>query len=185
MSISGTRVWRTAAWGGAALLLLAPALAMRFTAEVNWTASDFLVFAAMLLAALGGFEWMLRAGPSFAWRAGAALTAAGVFLLVWVNLAVGIIGSEDNDANMMYAGVIAVAIGGAVMARGRAGAMMWALLATAAAQVAVAAIALAGGLGTQGVAWPRDVIGATAILTLLWLGAAGLFALARGVRRGA
>ncbi len=39
---------RKAMWSGAPFLLLLPAVAMRFTAEVNWTGSDF-VFAAVLL----------------------------------------------------------------------------------------------------------------------------------------
>ena len=30
----------------------------------------------------------------------------GVFLLFWVNGAVGIIGSEDNPANLLYGGVV-------------------------------------------------------------------------------
>ena len=28
------------------------------------------------------------------------------FLLIWINLAVGIIGSEDNPANLMYGAVL-------------------------------------------------------------------------------
>jgi hypothetical protein len=41
------------------------------------------------------------------------------FILIWMNLAVGIIGSEDNPANLMYGGVLAVAIVGAFMVRFR------------------------------------------------------------------
>ncbi|MDB5696794.1 MAG: hypothetical protein JWN21_2337, partial [Sphingomonas bacterium] len=35
-------------WGGVATLLLIPAIAMQFTAEVNWTASDFVVMGVLL-----------------------------------------------------------------------------------------------------------------------------------------
>ena len=45
--------WRIIGWGGAVALLAAPFIAMRFTTEVNWTASDF-VFAAVLLGVIGG-----------------------------------------------------------------------------------------------------------------------------------
>ena len=38
-------------WGGAACLLALPWVAMRFTRDVQWTGSDFLVFGAMLLVA--------------------------------------------------------------------------------------------------------------------------------------
>ena len=55
-------------------------------------------------------------------------------MLVWINLAVGIIGSEDNPANLMYGGVLAVGVAGAVAARFRPGGMARALAATALAQ---------------------------------------------------
>jgi len=74
---------------------------------------------------------------------------ATALLLVWGNLAVGLIGSEQNPANLMYAGVIGVAIIGALAARGRASGLSRALFATALAQALVAVIALAGGLGAD------------------------------------
>ena len=47
---------RKLVWGLAAALWLAPLVAMQFTREVNWTASDFVVFGVMLLLALGAYE---------------------------------------------------------------------------------------------------------------------------------
>ena len=41
-----------AVWGTAAFLLLLPVVAMRFTNEVTWDGTDFIVFGAMLAAAL-------------------------------------------------------------------------------------------------------------------------------------
>ena len=43
-------VWRGmcwVGWGGAAVLLSLPLIARRFTGEVNWTGSDFLVMGAV------------------------------------------------------------------------------------------------------------------------------------------
>ena len=40
---------RPLAWGGAAALLIAPWVAMRFTSDVACTGSDFALFGAMLL----------------------------------------------------------------------------------------------------------------------------------------
>ena len=37
-------VWRIAAWGLAGLILLLPLVAMQFTDEVEWTASDFVPY---------------------------------------------------------------------------------------------------------------------------------------------
>jgi hypothetical protein len=99
-----------------------------------------------------------------------------------MNLAVGIIGSEDNPANGMFAGVISVAVGGMIVAHFHASAMVKAMVATAGAQALVGVIAVVGKLGTDGLAFPRDVIVLTTIFTGIWLTAAALFA--QAARRG-
>jgi hypothetical protein len=130
-----------------ALLLLVPLLAMQFTREVNWSPMDFAVAGALLFAA--GMAWTLLSARSTnrAYRLAAAVAVASALLLAWGNLAVGLIGSGHNPANLMYAGVIGVAIVGVLAARGRASGLSHALFATALAQALVAVVALAGGLG--------------------------------------
>lgn len=132
-----------------AALLLVPLLAMQFTPEVNWSPMDFAVAGALLFSA--GIAWtLLSAGlAGMAYRLAAVIAVATALVLAWGNLAVGLIGSENNPANLMYAGVIGVAIVGALVVRGRARGMSRALLATALAQALVAVIALAGGLGAS------------------------------------
>jgi hypothetical protein len=49
------------------------------------------------------------------------------------------------------------------------------MVAAGGATVLVAVIALATGAGTDGAAWPKDVIGATGVLTAMWLASAWLF----------
>lgn len=162
-------------WGGAGMLLLLPAIAMLLTTGMQWTALDFVAWAAMLATASGGYELLARQAPDGGYRAGAAVALLAAFLLVWIDLAVGIIGSEQDDANLMFAGVLTVAVAGVCLARLRSGGMARAMMATAGVQVLVAAIAVALGLGSDGPVWPRDVLGVTAMLTTLWLASAGLF----------
>jgi hypothetical protein len=111
-AMHGSR-WRIVIWGTAAFLLLLPLIAMQFTNEVNWDDTDFVVFGAMLFGACGVYELAARMTPSFAYRAAVGVAVMAAFILIWMNLAVGIIGSEDNPANLMYGGVLAVAITGA------------------------------------------------------------------------
>ncbi len=85
----GGACWRFAAWGGAALLFLAPLVAMRFTDEVDWTAFDFAVFGALLALALGAFELGLRRAPVS--RLAVVVAVGAAFLLAWAQLAVGVI----------------------------------------------------------------------------------------------
>lgn len=173
--------WRITGWSAVGIILLLPLIAMQFTEEVNWTGGDF-VFAGVLLASVGiAYELAVRKSSDTVYRCAAAVALAAAFLLVWVNGAVGIIGSENNAANLMYAGVLAVAISGAFVAQCRPRGMARAMFATALAQVLVGVIALAAGLGASGPGWPLDVVGCTGLFAALWLLSAWLF---RSAARG-
>jgi hypothetical protein len=162
-------------WGGAALLWLLPLAAMQVTAEVDWTTSDFVIWGVMLLIAAGVCELALRASGDLAFRAGVVVAVGAAFLLVWINLAVGIIGSEDESANLMYFGVIAVAAIGALMAGFRPAGMARALVATAVAQALVGVLALAAGWGAGSENWPQPIVVLSGVFAALWLLSAWLF----------
>ncbi|MCL6712406.1 hypothetical protein M8R20_36055 [Pseudomonas sp. R2.Fl] len=159
--------WRLLMWGGAACLLSLPLIAMQFTDEVNWTPSDFVVFGGMLAVACGACDVAMRKGGNWRYRAGALLAVGTAFLLVWANLAVGFVGSEANPYNLWYAGVLAIGVAGALIARFRPRGMAAALTATAIAQAAVGLVAQFSGMDHP---WP-----ATVVFTGLWLVSAGLF----------
>lgn len=162
--------WRMAVWGLAAVLWLLPALAMLVTEELQWSLGDFVVWGAMLAIAGATYELgALLSGNSF-YRAGFGVAIVAGFLLVWVNLAVGIIGSEDNPANLLFFGVLAIGGAGALIARFRARGMAWALVATAVAHAAVAIAALLGGLDSR-----PNVLMLNAFFVLVWLVSATLF----------
>lgn len=167
--------WRLAGWTAAAALLLVPLVAMQFTQEVKWDWRDFATMGTLLLVIGGSFEFLARQSASRAYRAGAALALAGGFLLIWVNLAVGFIGSEHGDANLMFAGVLAVGCSGAIVGRFRPAGMARAMVATAVAQVAVAVIASAARLIPVEDGISVELV-ATAGFAALWLAAAWLFA---------
>jgi hypothetical protein len=159
--------WRIAAWGAAAAVLLLPLIAMQFTDEVNWGPGDFALAAALVIGVGMSFELALRRTGSHAYRAAAAVALAAAFTLAWANLAVGVIGSEDNPANLMVWGVLAVGIFGALAARFQPRGMARALAATALAQVIVDVLTLLSGLGFAGPI--------TAFFAALWLLSAWLF----------
>lgn len=140
---------RIAIWGTAAFLLLLPLVAMQFTKEVNWNLADFVVFGTMLALACGSYELATRLTGNIPYRAAVGVAVAGAFLLVWMNLAIGIIGTEENPANLMFGGVLAVGIIGAIIARFQPDGMERAMVATALAQALVAGIALINGLGAR------------------------------------
>ncbi len=177
--------WRIAAWSIGTAFVLAPLLAMQVTDQVAWSAGDF-VLAAALVGGLGlGFELVARRTGSRAYRAAIGVALAATFLLVWVNGAVGVLGSEDNPANLMYGGVLAVGIIGAITAQLRPHRMARALVATATAQTLVALIALLGLSGSTEHIRPEDVLLGTGFFAMLWLTSAWLFHKAAGEREPA
>ena len=166
--------WRIAAWGIAALILLLPLIAMQFTDEVNWDETDFAFAGALILGTGVTYELAARMTRHSAYRAAVGIALAAAFILVWVNAAVGLIGSEDDHANLMYGGVLAVGIVGAIVARFQPDGMARALVATALAQAVVAAIALVAGLGAPG-SGPREIVALNGFFAALWLISAWLF----------
>lgn len=87
--LSGPR--RVLLWASAALLLLLPLIAMQFTIEVNWGPEDFVTFGAMLLLLCLAIEISFRLARTRRNAILAATLAGLVFLLVWAELAVGIL----------------------------------------------------------------------------------------------
>jgi hypothetical protein len=164
-----------AAWATAAVLMLLPLVAMQITDEVVWDLADFAFFGALLASTGITYELAVRKTGSTAYRAAVGVSLAGAFILVWMNAAVGVIGSENDDANLMYAGVLAVGVIGAIIARFQPGGMARALFATALAQAVVALIALIGGFGSTDPTWPLDILILTGFFTAVWLISAWLF----------
>lgn len=180
--IGGERRWarwgglgRVVVWSGAAALLLTPLVAMQFTDQVQWTGFDFSVAAVMLALPLAVIEVAMRAPVSAAYRAGVAVALGAAVLLFWVVGAVGFLGDEDNPANLMFLGVLAVALSTAILGGFRAVAMARAMFATAAVQLLVGAVALAAGWASPGTAGLYEVVMGTSLFGGLWLLAGGLF----------
>ena len=98
-------------------ILVAPLVIMQFTNEVNWGIFDFIVMGILLFGAGLAYVLISRISESIAYRTAVGVAVVAGLLLIWINLAVGIIGSEDNSANLLYIGVLAIGIIGAGISR--------------------------------------------------------------------
>ncbi len=94
-------------------ILVAPLVIMQFTNEVNWGILDFIVMGILLFCTGLAYVLISRISESIAYRTAVGVAVVAGLLLIWINLAVGIIGSEDNSANLLYIGVLAIGIIGA------------------------------------------------------------------------
>ena len=175
--IAGDRkgsIWRFVGWSLAVALLALPLVAIQFTPEVNWTASDFIVWGIMLGTVGGLFELAVRLSPLPSYRAGFGLALLGAFLVTWANLAVGIVGSENNPVNQLFFLALLIGIVGAGIARLRAEGMVKAMIGAAASLWIAFAIASMGPTDEPWVKHSVEFIG-TSIFALLFIGSAALF----------
>ncbi|OJJ13922.1 hypothetical protein BKI52_44965 [marine bacterium AO1-C] len=74
-------------------LLFIPLIAMQLTTEVNWQPLDFLVAGILFMGAGLLGEFTLRKFNHRKYRIAALVVILLMFLLIWVELAVGIFGS--------------------------------------------------------------------------------------------
>ena len=72
------------------IILLVPFIAMQFTDEVNWKASDFVVGGFLIFGTGIGCEIVLRLVKKPKSRIVMCLTLLFALLLIWAELAVGI-----------------------------------------------------------------------------------------------
>jgi hypothetical protein len=169
-----------------AAVLAIPALAMAFdigvpdpgqgTEGVNWGPMDFAIMGVLVLGAGLLFEYASSRGGSVAHRAAVGIAVLAGIGLVWVNLAVGMIGDEGNPANLMYVLVLFVALVGAAIGRFEPREASIAMFATAATHIVVVVIALVAGLGPQ--------VLADAFFIGAWIASALLFRRATVVASG-
>ena len=131
------------------VILLIPAAMMGFRVEGwAWSPADFVVMWMLIAGALLAYQVIAAKAGSVAYRVAVGVAVATGFVLVWVNGAVGLIGSENNPANVLYFGVLLLGGIGAAIARLTPAGMARTLYSVALAQFLVPVIAL--------LVWPGD-----------------------------
>jgi hypothetical protein len=168
--------WRIARWTVAATLLAIPALAMRIPGSGwNWSVGDFVFAGTMICGTALAYERAVSRSGHWAYRAGAATALAAAFLLVWINLAVGIVGNADDPHNAAYFAEVLLAAATAFTAALRPAGMARAMLATAAFQLLLTALAAPAGWGAGEPPGALALFGLNMAFAALWLLSARLF----------
>jgi hypothetical protein len=139
-------------------------------------AFEFMLLGAGLLVLVLGARWLIKRMPdNRPYKFALILAIAATFLTFWVNGAVGIIGSENNDANAMYLAIILIALVGSMVVQFRPAGMAWVAGMNAIGMIVIAVLALVFDLGVTDPVWPMDVVGVTVFFVCFWAGAAWLF----------
>jgi len=156
------------------LVLLLPLLGNLFVDGFNWDLADFIIWGILLFGTGLTFELIARKGGTLAYRAAVGVACLAGFLLVWINAAVGIIGDEEL-ANAMYLGVLAVGFVGAFIAGFQPRGMSRVLIATAVAQALVPLIAMTWVPENRFSPGFVPVMGLNAVFVAAWIVSAILF----------
>jgi hypothetical protein len=156
------------------LILLIP-LVLTLLALWHWKPGAIILTIVLLLGGAGlGYRLVTRRIMSNkAYLIAIVVALAAVFLLVWMNVAVGgILG--DDPANMMYFGVLLIGLIGAVIAQLKPQGMARAMFATAFAILLVPAIVLIIGApaNANGIA---ALFGLHGVFAMLFIGSGLLF----------
>ena len=124
------------------LILLIPLIGMQFENGFDWSLFDFILAGILLMGTGLVYEWISSRSSTATYRAATALGVGASLLLVWINLAVGFIGSEDNPLNTLYALVLMAGMIGAFISRLRPQGMANTLFIMAGIQVLIPVVAL-------------------------------------------
>jgi len=161
---------RKALWIGGAAVFALPVIAALLSREMNWSLGDFAVFGVMVFGVCALYELAMRVSSNRHYRFGFAIALFGMFVLVFVNLAVGVIGDEGNPANLAFFAIPLVGVVGALGSRLAPRGLARTSYVMAALQVAASLLAP-----------PSDfwlMVWVTAVFTALWLAAAQAFSAA-------
>jgi hypothetical protein len=132
------------------------------------------VWAAMLLVASTVADVALRKATNFVTLVAGLIAVAAGFFTVWANLAVGIIGNENDPHNLAFMAVPVFALVGGIVARLKPDRMTAAMVTAAVLQVAAALFAISDGRVDQG-SRTAEIVLAAVIMPGLWLLSAGLY----------
>ncbi|MDP3964924.1 MAG: hypothetical protein Q8Q20_04720 [bacterium] len=162
------RTRRLIVWAVVVLLLLLIPLVLTLLGSGvdgdgwHWTLSDFVLMGVVLLSAGFAYELIARRSEKTVYRVAFGVGLGGAFLLFWVNGAVGIIGNEDNGANLMYGAVFVVGLVGSLLARFKPRGMARTLFIAAIVQMLVPVTALLI-WSPQDTSWAPGVLGVFAL----------------------
>ena len=157
------------------LILSIPLIAMQFTTEVDWSFADFVIMGILIFSTGSLYVLLTRFASNIIYRAAMGAAIGTTFLMVWSNLAVGLIGAGPHAGNLMYIGVVMFVLVGTFISKFTAKGMEFVMLGAALSLVLVAAIALLTNMQSYAGSSVEEIIAVNAFFMFLYLITALLF----------
>jgi hypothetical protein len=158
-----------------ALILAVPLVAMQFTTEVNWSIGDFILMGLLIFGTGSAYVLLTRFANNLVYRIAMAAALGTTFLMIWANLAVGLIGSGPHAGNLMYLGVIVVGVIGTIFSRFTSVGLERTMYAMSFSIVILAIIALLANMDEYAGSSVKEIIMVNAFFALLYAIAGLLF----------
>ena len=157
------------------LLLLVPFVAMQFTAEVDWSIGDFLIMGALIFSTGMAYVLLSRSSSHTAFKIACGLAVATTFLMIWANLAVGLVGSGPNAANLLLMAPVFVVVIGALRSGFTASGMEKVMYAAALCLALVTVMTLVIGIDQQPGSAAVEILAVSGFFAGLYVVAGALF----------
>ncbi|GCC50101.1 hypothetical protein SanaruYs_03160 [Chryseotalea sanaruensis] len=157
------------------IILLVPLIVMQYTTEVNWGVGDFIVMGILLFGTGAAFVILTAYSYNAIHKVAMVFAIGATFLMIWSNLAVGLIGGGANAGNLMYAAVLLVGLVGTYHSRFSSRGMERTMFAMALTFVLIAIIALVANMQDYPGSSVKEIIGVNALFTILYVIAGMLF----------
>lgn len=127
-------------------LLMIPFTAMQFSSGFDWSFFDFFLAGVLIFGTGVLIVLVFRMTASIIYRAAVAIAIGTTLLMIWSNIAVGLIGAGPHLGNFMYAGVVAILFIGIYLSRFTPTGLERAMLVTGLSFLLLAAVALMMGM---------------------------------------
>ena len=157
------------------LILLVPAVAMQFSTEVDWSLTDFIIMGTLIFGTGVSFVFVMQYAINTVYRVAMIMAFGTTFILIWANLAVGLIGSGANMGNLMYLAVYAIVIVGSIRSRFISNGMERVMYVAAIALVVLAAVAIFANMGAYPESSINEIIAVNGFFATLYAISGSLF----------
>jgi len=140
-----------------------------------WTTSDYVFAFILFFVPTLVYRLITLSATNFKYRLAIAFALLTGFATVWINLAVGIIGSEDEMINLAYFGILAVGLLGANIVRFKPDGMVKVMAVMTALLIPITFAALVLGYQNLPHSSVIQIIGVNAFFGVLYAQSAFLF----------
>lgn len=115
----------------ASSIIMIPLAASLISTEMDWSLFDFVLIWTLLFCAGALYKWITLTVIDHGYRAAVGLSILTGVFIIWSNLGVGIVGSEDEPFNLLYFALLGLGMIAAFWVRFKARGMAYVMLSLA------------------------------------------------------